>query len=156
MRLDSFHTFAVSALAAAPDVQSAQPWDRGAEHLRGVHVTLVTGAQFWIGLTSAAAPGDKWVGEETPVEGDRPAEVPFPELFDSSKKASLARTSCYFAAAVINSGNAQIASAYAFSSGRGFGVVFHDEAKGFARFHHNGRAGQGLGGQPFNSLQEAV
>ncbi|MBT2439017.1 hypothetical protein J7E93_02550 [Streptomyces sp. ISL-36] len=157
MRLDTFHQFAVSALAAAPDVLSAEAWDRGAEHLRGIHVTLTTGAQFWLGVTAAAAPGDKWEGPEIPVEGEPPAEVAYPQLFENGK-ASPARAQEYFAAALANSGNKQIAEAYAYSSEAqtpGFGVIFQNEARAFCLIHHTARPGQGVGGRAFD-LQAAV
>ncbi|MFF5977186.1 hypothetical protein ACFY7C_37440 [Streptomyces sp. NPDC012769] len=136
---------------------SAEPWDRGKEHLRGVHVTLTTGAQFWIGVTCAAAPGDKWEGPEIPVEGEPPAEVPYPNLFEEGK-VTPERAQHYFAAAMVNSGNKQVADAAAFdpeSHHPGFRVVFHNEAKGFCLFHHTARAGQTLGGRAFD-LQAAV
>ncbi|MGW6566428.1 hypothetical protein [Streptomyces sp. NPDC054975] len=157
MRLDTFHQFATSALAAAPDVLSAEPWDRGTAHLRGIHVTLTTGAQFWIGVTAAAAPGDKWEGPEIPVEGEPPAEMAYPALFEGGKTTP-ARAQEYFAAALANSGNKQIAKAYGYSSeasSPGFGVIFHNEARGFCLFHHTAKAGQTLGGRAFD-LQAAV
>ncbi|TXS30715.1 hypothetical protein EAO71_20165 [Streptomyces sp. ms191] len=157
MRLDTFHQFALSALAAAPDVQSAQPWDRGAEHLRGIHVTLTTGAQFWIGVTAAAASGDKWEGPEIPVEGEPPAEIPYPELFEGGK-ATPERAQAYFAAAIANSGSKEIASADRYSSEAqypGFGVIFHSGAQAFCLFHHTARPGQSVGGRAFD-LQDAV
>ncbi|MEU6944309.1 hypothetical protein ABZ957_03540 [Streptomyces sp. NPDC046316] len=157
MRLDTFHQFTVSALAAAPDVLSAEAWDRGAPHLRGIHVTLTTGAQFWIGLTAAAAPGDKWDGPEIPVEGEPPAEVAYPDLFEGGKTTPQ-RAQEYFAAALANSGNKQVAEAYGYSSEAqtaGFGVSFHNGAKGFCLFHHTAKAGQTLGGRAFD-LQATV
>ncbi|AMS01585.1 MULTISPECIES: hypothetical protein [Streptomyces] len=154
MRLDTFHAFAVSALADAPDVLSSVPWDRGKEHLRGIHVTLTTGAQVWIGVTSAAAPGDQWQGPEIPVEGEPPAEIPYPQLFEDGKKTTTpALLQDYLAAALTNSGSKQIASAAGYGSDAlhpGFGVVFHDGARGFCLFHHTARQGQTLGGRAFD------
>jgi hypothetical protein len=157
MRLDTFHRFAVSALAEAPDVQSVKAWDRGAEHLRGLHVTFTTGAQFWIGITAAAAPGDKWQGPEVPVEGDPPAEIGYPDLLQDGK-ITPARAQAYLAAAISNSGDKQIERAYGYSSEAqtpGFGVVFHNGARAFCLFHHSARPGQGIGGRAFD-LQTAI
>ncbi len=152
MRLNTFHAFAIAALADAPDVLSSEPWDRGEEHLRGIHVTLTTGAQVWIGVTSAAAPGDKGDGPEIPVEGEPPAEVPWPTLFEDGKTTP-ARLQEYFAAALANSGNKQIAEAAPYGTDAqhpGFGATFHSEAKGFCLFHHTARQGQTLGGRAFD------
>lgn len=156
MRLDTFHQFAIDALAKAPDVQTVAPWDRGANHLRGIHVTLSTGSQFWIGVSAAAASGDKWEGPEIPVEGEPPAEVPFPELYEGGK-VTPARAQAYFAAAIANSRNKQVKEAYAYSSEAqtaGFGVIFHNEARGFCLFHHTARPGQDRGNRVFD-LQAA-
>jgi len=149
MRLNTFHTFALSALAQAPDVQSVEPWDRGAEHLRGLHVTFSTGAQIWVGVTAAAAPGDKWEGPEAPVEGEPPAEIAYPQLFDNGQ-ITPARAQEYLAAALTNSGDKRIAKAYGYSSEAqhpGFGAIFHDGARAFCLFHHTARAGQSIGGR---------
>ncbi|MFD8640861.1 hypothetical protein ACFV14_11185 [Streptomyces zaomyceticus] len=157
MRLDTFHAFAVSALAEAPEVLSSEPWDRGEEHLRGIHVTFTTGAQAWIGVTSAAAPGDQWQGPEIPVEGEPPAEVPYPQLFEDKSTTPL-RLSAYLAAALANSGNKQIAEAAAYSPEAqhpGFSVLFHDGARGFCLIHYTARKGQTLGGREFD-LQASI
>lgn len=157
MRLDTFHTFAQTALAQAPDVQTVEAWDRGAEHLRGLHIVFSTGAQIWVGVTAAAAPGDKWAGPEIPVEGEPPAEVPYPPLFEDGK-VTPRRAQEYLAAALTNSGDKRIAQAYGYSSEAqtaGFGVVFHDTARAFCLFHHTARPGQALGGRAFD-LQTAV
>jgi hypothetical protein len=157
MRLDTFHRFALDALAQAPDVQAAEPWDRGAEHLRGIQVTFSTGAQVWIGVTAAAAPGDKWEGPEVAVEGEPPAEVPYPPLYEDGK-VTPQRAQAYLAAALANSGDKRIERAYGYDSEAqtaGFGVVFHDTARAFCLFHHTARPGQGLGGRAFD-LQTAV
>ncbi|MFE3125998.1 hypothetical protein ACFXHD_21535 [Streptomyces hydrogenans] len=152
MRLDTFHTFVISALAEAPDVLSSEAWDRGDADLRGVHVTLSTGAQVWMGVTVVAAPGDKWEGPEIPVEGEPPAETPYPTLFEAGKTTP-ALLEDYFAAALANSGSKQLASAAGYGSAvqhPGFGAVFHDESKGHCLFHHTARAGQTRGGRAFD------
>lgn len=149
MRLDTFHQFAIEALAQAPDVQTVAPWDRGADHLRGIHVTFTTGSQLWLGITAAAAPGDKGEGPEIPVDGEPPAEVPYPPLYDDGK-VSPVRAQEYLAAALSNSGNKQISQTYGYSSeaqSPGFGVIFHSGARAFALFHHTARPGQGVGGR---------
>lgn len=149
MRLDRFHQFALDALAKAPDVQSVDPWDRGAEHLRGLHITFATGSQVWVGATAAAAPGDKGEGAEVPVEGAPPAEVPYPDLYEGGR-VTPGRAAHYLAAALANSGCAEIREAYAYSSAAqhpGFGAVFHSGARAFLLFHHTARPGQGVGGR---------
>ncbi|MET9506934.1 hypothetical protein ABZX62_00350 [Streptomyces flavidovirens] len=157
MRLDTFHQFALEALAKAPDVQSADAWSGDAEHLRGVHVTFATGAQLWFGITAAAAPGDKWEGPEVPVEGDAPTEVQYPDLYEGGK-VTPARAQEYLAAAITNAGNRQVKRAYGYdptSQNPGFGVVFHNGAKAYCLLHHTARPGQGVGSRAFD-LQAAV
>ncbi|MFE9398589.1 hypothetical protein [Streptomyces flavidovirens] len=157
MRLDTFHQFALEALAKAPDVQSADAWSGEAEHLRGAHVVFTTGAQLWLGITAAAAPGDKWEGPEVPVEGDAPAEVQYPDLYEGGK-VTPTRAQQYLTAAITNAGNRQIAQVYGYDSASqnpGFGVIFHSGARAFCLFHHTAGSGQALGGRAFD-LQAAV
>lgn len=149
MRLNTFHTFAVTALAQAPDVHTVEAWDRGAEHLRGLHITFSTGSQVWLGITAAAAPGDKWEGPEVPVEGEPPAEVAYPQLYVDGT-VTPARAQEYLAAAITNAGSKEVQHAYGYSSETkhpGFGVIFHDQARAFCLFHHTARAGQAIGGR---------
>jgi hypothetical protein len=157
MRLDTFHAFALEALAKAPDVQSADPWQGNAEHLRGVHVTFATGAQLWFGITAAAAPGDKWEGPEVPVEGNALADVQYPDLYESGK-VTPARAQEYLAAAIVNAGSREIAKVYSYDSEAkhpGFGVIFHSGARAFCLLHHTARPGQSVGSRAFD-LQAAV
>lgn len=149
-----FHAFALDALAKAPDVQSVEPWERG-DHTRGIRVTFSSGSQIWLGMTTTSPPGAK--GDEDPiVTGERAAEVPYPPLYEDGK-VTPERAQHYLAAAIANSGHGEVAGAYGYDPTNkhpGFGVRFHSGAKVACPFHHNGRAGQSLGGRAFE-LQDA-
>lgn len=142
-----FHAFALKALTRAPDIQSAEPWDRG-DHTHGIKVTFTTGSQIWFGMTTVAPPGAK--GHEDPiVTGDIAVEVPYPELYEDGK-VTPDRAQHYLAAAITNAGHAEVAGAYGYAPENrhpGFGVLFHSGAKVLCLFHHNGRAGQNIGGR---------
>lgn len=147
MRPVRFHAFALEALAKAPDVQSAEPWDRG-DHTHGIKITFSTGSQVWFGMTAASPPGAK-VDEDPIVTGDPAAEVPYPELYEDGK-VTPAHAQRYLAAAIINSAHPEVASAYGYdptSKHPGFGVRFHSGARVYCLFHHNARRGQGVGGR---------
>lgn len=142
MRLDTFHAFALGSLDQAPDINAVENWDRGADHLRGLRVTLSSGAQILIGITAAAAPGDKWEGPEVPVTGKPPAHWPQPELYDQGK-TTLERAQHYLAAALANTGDARIKETLHYGTEgttRGFKAVFHDGAKIYCRFVDTARS----------------
>lgn len=145
MRLARFHAFALETLRNAPDIQAAEPWDRG-DHTIGLHVTFSTGAQTWIGITMALAPGEKHENAEAPVHGEPPAELPYPELFQDGV-ITPERAKHYFAAAMTNAHCDEIALAYAYTDDGhpGFGVHFHNGAKTFCLIVHTARAGQSPG-----------
>lgn len=137
MRLDTFHQFALTVLPQAPDITAVEPWDREADHLCGLRITLSSGAQILLGITAVSAPGDRWEGPETPVTGTPPAHWPYPDLYDGNKTTP-GRAQQYLAAAIANSGDPRIEKTYGYTTegkGRGFGVVFHDGAKIFCLFH---------------------
>lgn len=153
MRPERFHPFAIEALAKAPDVQSVAPWDG---RRSGLCITFTTGAQMWVGITYAAAPGDKYEQPETPVHGEPPAEVPYPELYDGGK-ISPDRAKAYLAAALTNSGCDEIQKAYPYDDTNqhpGFGVIFHSGARAFCLFVQTARPGQSAGGREYE-LQSA-
>lgn len=132
MRLDRAHQFILDSLTKAPGTASAALWGRG-PHTCGIHVTLDTGTQVWIGVTVAAAPGDKGGGPEIPVTDVPPAAVPYPVLNPSGHSLQE-----YLAAAVTNAGNAEVAHAYRYpqqAKHPGFGIVFHSGAKVFCLIH---------------------
>jgi hypothetical protein len=154
MRIERFHAFATEALAKAPDVQAVDAWDRGAEHLYGWQITFTSGARIWAGLTTVTPPGDKDDQPEIPVTGDAPAEVPYPDLYTNGKTTPRVCAQ-YLAAALANSGNAEIAKTEAYAEDTqnpGVGVVFHSGGRAHCLFHHTARPGQDKGNNPF-SLQ---
>ncbi|WP_172385191.1 hypothetical protein [Streptomyces sp. MNP-20] len=143
MRLARFHEFAREALSKAPEVQTVNAWDGRSF---GLLITFATGSQIAVGITAAAAPGDKGEGPEVPVHGDAPAETAYPELYESGK-ITPARAQDYLVAALANSGCDEIQKVYAYastSSHPGFGVVFHDGARAFCLFEGTARSGQGI------------
>lgn len=149
-----FHTFALEALAKAPDVQSVDNWDRG-DHTHGIKVTFSNGSQVWFGMTLTAAPGAR--GDEDPVITAPPAaEVAYPQLYEGGT-VTPERAEQYLAAAITNSGHAEVKNGFAYGPDTqhpGFGVVFHSGAKIYCLIHHTARMGQDKGSRAFQ-LQEA-
>ncbi|MFE0423109.1 hypothetical protein [Streptomyces sp. NPDC058953] len=145
MRLARFRAFALETLRNAPDIREVESWDRG-DHTVGLHVTFSTGAQIWVGITAALAPGEKHENAEAPVHGEAPAELPFPELFQDGS-ITPERAKHYFAAAMANSGCDEIARAYPYTDDGhpGFGVHFHNGSKVFCLLVHTARPGQSPG-----------
>ncbi|WP_228995169.1 hypothetical protein [Streptomyces sp. DH8] len=158
MRPARFQTFAVDALAKAPDVKSVDPWQEESRPF-GVHIMFMSGAQIWAAITATAAPGEDYNQPENPVSYEAPGEVAYPDLYDGGKVTpQLAER--YLAAALTNSGSAEIDSVYAYSvkdpatNHPGVGVRFHSEARIQLLFQHTARAGQDKGARPFD-LQSA-
>ncbi|MFJ5967867.1 hypothetical protein [Streptomyces sp. NPDC093060] len=144
MRPERFRPFIAEALAAAPEVQTVEPWDGRSTGLR---VTFRTGAELWLGVSFAAAPGEKYENPEQPVHGKPPAEVPYPDLYEDGK-VSPDRAKRYLAAALTNAGCDEIERAYPYPDTNkhpGMGVVFHNGAKAFCLFEATARPGQGMG-----------
>ncbi|MEV5138457.1 hypothetical protein AB0K71_05865 [Streptomyces syringium] len=159
MRPERFMEFAVKALGQAPDVRTVEPWQDEKTRPFGLQITFTTGAQIWSAITYTAAPGERADEAEVPVEGEPPAEVPFPDLIQGGK-ILVKGAELYLAAALLNSGNAEIAEAYAYSHGEspnknpGWGVKFHNGSRIHQVFEYALRAGD-RPGQPFD-LPEAV
>lgn len=162
MRPQRLMEFVVETLNKAPEVQRAEPWQEGTVRPFGVQVTFVTGAEMWLGVMAAAAPGENYDQPEVPVTAEPPAEVPVPELLQGGKVTPLS-AEAYIAAVLTNSGSAEINRVYGYSEGAtptrptahpGVGLEFHSTGKGFLPFVHTARAGQGKGRQAFD-LQDA-
>ncbi|AZK95297.1 MULTISPECIES: hypothetical protein [Streptomyces] len=145
MRRERFHAFALEALGKGPDVRGAEPWDRG-DHTVGLHVTFSTGAQVWISITTALAPGEKHESAEAPVHAEPPAEVPVPELYQDGSTTP-EKVKHYLAAVMANSGCDEIALVYPYADDGhpGFGLQFHNGAKVFCLLVHSARPGQSPG-----------
>ncbi|WP_246150512.1 hypothetical protein [Streptomyces qinzhouensis] len=111
-------------------------------------MTFSTGAQIWVGITMALAPGEKHDTPEEPGRGEPPAEVPVPELHKDGM-ITPERVKHYLAAVMTNSGCDEIALAYPYTDDGhpGFGVQFHNGAKVFCLLVHSARAGQSPGGK---------
>ncbi|MFD7421225.1 hypothetical protein ACFV6M_12405 [Streptomyces californicus] len=134
MRPARFQDFAVEALAKAPDVKSVE---QEPDRLFGVHILFMSGAQIWAAITATAAPGEDYKQPENHVSYEAPAEVAYPDLYESGKVTpQLAEK--YLAAAFTNSGSPEIESVYAYS--------VKDPA--------TARSGQDKGNSPFD-LQSA-
>ncbi|MFI9235791.1 hypothetical protein [Streptomyces sp. NPDC053079] len=160
MRPARFQEFAVKALAQAPDIRTVEPWNEGTARPCGVKITFTTGAQIWHAITYTMAPGEKMDGPEAPVEGEVPAEVPWPELTQGGK-INVRASERYLVAAILNAGSAEVASASGYSEGPtpamhpGYGVQFHNGSKIFCVYAYALRSGQERGGKGFG-LPEAV
>ncbi|MFH8990893.1 hypothetical protein [Streptomyces sp. NPDC017940] len=149
MRPARFQEFTLDVLPKAPEIQTVNVWDGRAF---GLHLTFNTGSQLWIGSTAQAAPGEQGDQAETPVHGDTPAEVPYPDLYEGGK-ITPARAEDYLAAALTNSHNDEIASVYPYGSeakNPGLGVRFHSGARIFMLFEIAGRPGQSADGQKYS------
>ncbi|MFJ8677237.1 hypothetical protein [Streptomyces sp. NPDC093589] len=159
MRPPRLMEFVVDTLAKAPEVTRTEVWQDGGNRPYGAHVTFVTGAEMWLGVMAAAAPGEKYEQPEVPVTDAPPAEIPVPDLLQGGK-VTPGSAEAYIAAALNNSGNTEIKRTYGYSAGDspathpGVGIEFHSGGKGFLPIIHTARAGQGKGNRAFD-LQSA-
>ncbi|MCF3101445.1 hypothetical protein IPZ58_07605 [Streptomyces roseoverticillatus] len=148
MRPERFQEFAVKALTQAPDIRTVEPWNEGARRPFGVKIEFTTGAQIWHAITYTMAPGEKMSEPEAPpVEGEAPAEVPWPELIKGGK-IDVRASEQYLVAAILNAGNAEVAEASGYSLPEkpalhpGFSVQFHNGSKIFCVYEYALRSGE--------------
>ncbi|TXS50141.1 hypothetical protein [Streptomyces sp. t39] len=137
MRLQRAYEHLLDTLTKTPGVHAAVPWDR-TEHTRGVHVTLDHGHQLWIGITVAAAPGDKGTGPDIPVTGEPPAPLPSPE--PDTRPLTPATAQTFLTAALANTGNAETDTVYGYTPAAtrpGVGIRFHSGARAFCLIHRH-------------------
>lgn len=149
MRPARFREFVLDALPKAPEIQTVDAWDGRSF---GLHLTFTNGSQIWVGISTAAAPGDQADTPEMPVHVEAPAEVAYPELY-ADGKITPARAEEYLTAALTNSGCDEIESVYPYgpdAKNPGVGVRFHSGARAFFLFELAGRPGQSAGGQKYN------
>ncbi|MFI5619470.1 hypothetical protein [Streptomyces sp. NPDC051567] len=152
MRPERFHEFAATALAAAPEVAGVETWDG---RRIGLAVTFTSGSRVWVGITGALPPGVKHEDTDTPVTGEVPVQIPWPELYDQEKATTPAQVCAYLATALTNSGNDEIQAAASYGDHvqhPGFGATFHSEAKVFCLLVHTERSGRSR--EPEYQLQE--
>lgn len=150
----------MKALAQAPDVRTVEPWNEGTKRPFGVKIEFTTGAQIWHAITYTMAPGEKMSEPEAPpVEGEAPAEVPWPALIQGGK-IDIRASEQYLVAAILNAGNAEVADASGYSSPTpamypGFRVDFHNGSKVFCVYQYAFRSGQQPGGKGYD-VPEAI
>ncbi|GAA2715636.1 MULTISPECIES: hypothetical protein [Streptomyces] len=145
MRPARFQEFTVKALAEAPYIRTVEPVNEPGERPHGLEITFTNGAQLQVGITYARADGEKFEDAdgtpvaESPVEGEPPAAVPWPEL-PSTGRREPRDLEPYLVSALVNSGNAEIASVYGYSDREapakypGAGVRFHNGSRIFMFF----------------------
>ncbi|WP_329127222.1 hypothetical protein [Streptomyces sp. NBC_01465] len=145
MRSERFQQYCLTALAKGPDIQAVEPWSNTVERPMG------------LALTTVAAPGQKLDQTEIPVTGEKPAEIPLPDLYEDGK-ISPARAELYLAALLTNGGSEELLRASGYS-GRpvpamhpGVGVEFHSGGKANLPFAHTARSDKQFGGKPFLNL----
>lgn len=113
MRLPRLQPLLHALLESSPQVKSVKAVSDVEGYKRhgfGHVIELPTGVRILTQLISIPAPDERSTEPETIVEGEPPAEVPVPELYDGGK-LQVAAVPQWFAALICNSGNREVASA---------------------------------------------
>jgi hypothetical protein len=124
----------ITAFQRGSEITAAEPWQDGTRRPYGVRVKFNTGTVLNVSITAVTPPGEDFKQPEQPLTGAPPAEVPVPEPYDGGKVTPL-RAEAYLAALLNNTGNPEMARAYAYSAREtppmnpGLGVDFHNGGK---------------------------